>query len=49
MKANVDGDAYLLRKFDLKLEGAVDSIEINKYKYRNIAINGNFSEKAWDG
>ncbi|MGA1977304.1 MAG: translocation/assembly module TamB domain-containing protein [Bacteroidales bacterium] len=49
MKANVDGDAYSFRKFDLKLEGAVDSIEINKYKYRNIAINGNFSEKAWDG
>ena len=27
----------------------IDSIEINNYKYRNISLNGIFSEKTWDG
>lgn len=49
LRTNVDGYAYSLEKFSGNLTGLIDSIEINKYKYRNIALNGSFSEKAWDG
>jgi hypothetical protein len=48
-RSNVDGYAYSLQKFTCDITGLVDSIEINNYKYRNIALNGIVSEKAWDG
>ena len=49
MRADVDGYAFSFRKYNGRLTGRIDSIEINKYKYRNISLNGNFSEKTWDG
>jgi hypothetical protein len=49
MRTNVDGYAYSLNKFSGNLTGLIDSIEINSYKYRNISLNGIFSEKTWDG
>jgi hypothetical protein len=49
MKADVDGYAYSLKKFSGNLTGSIDSIDLNKYKYRNISMQGVFSEKTWDG
>lgn len=49
MRADVDGYAFSFHKYNGSLTGRIDSIEINKYKYRNISLNGNFSEKTWDG
>lgn len=49
MRTNVDGYADSLKKFDGNLTGKIDSIEINKYMYRNITLNGYFTEKTWDG
>ncbi len=49
ISANVDGYAYSLKKFAASLTGNVDSVEINKYLYRNISLNGFFTEKTWDG
>jgi hypothetical protein len=46
---NVDGYAYSFKKFEANLTGKVDSIEFNKYVYRNISLNGYFTEKTWDG
>ena len=49
IQANVDGYAYSLKKFAGNLTGKIDSIEVNKYMYRNITLNGSFTEKTWDG
>lgn len=49
MQSNVDGYAYSLNKFAGNLTGKIDSIEINRYEYRNIDLNGYFTEKTWDG
>ena len=49
MQTNIDGYAYSLKKFAANLTGKIDSIEINKYTYRNITLNGFFTEKTWDG
>jgi hypothetical protein len=49
ISANVDGQTEAFKTFDVKVAGNVDSVEINTYKYRNIALNGNFTDKAWDG
>jgi hypothetical protein len=49
IRANVDGYAYSLKKFEANLTGEIDSVEINNYKYRKIALNGLFTEHTWDG
>ena len=49
MNANIDGYANSAGKFDGKLTGLIDSVEVNSYKYRNIALNGIFSNDMWDG
>ena len=49
MTANVDGYANSLKKFEGNLTGKIDSIEINRYTYRNITLKGLFTEKTWDG
>lgn len=49
MQINVDGYANSLKKFAGNLTGKIDSIEINKYLYRNITLNGSYTEKTWDG
>jgi hypothetical protein len=49
MQVNVDGYAYSYKKFAGNLTGKIDSIEINRYIYHNIALNGSFTEKTWDG
>jgi hypothetical protein len=49
LQTNIDGYAYSLKKFAANLTGKIDSVEINRYKYRNISLNGFFTEKTWDG
>jgi hypothetical protein len=47
--ANVEGYTDSFKTFTVNLAGKIDSVEINSYKYRNIELNGNFANKAWDG
>jgi hypothetical protein len=49
MKTDIDGYSYALNNFSGNLAGRIDSIEINNYKYRNIALSGIFKGKTWDG
>jgi hypothetical protein len=49
MQANIDGYTESFKKLSVSLTGNIDSIEINSYRYRNIAFNGSFNDKAWDG
>jgi hypothetical protein len=49
IKTNIDGYAYSMKKFAANLTGKIDSIDINNYKYRDITLNGFFTEKTWDG
>ncbi len=49
LRTNVDGYASSFKKFAANLTGKIDSIELNKYVYRNISLNGLFTEKTWDG
>jgi hypothetical protein len=47
--ASVDGYAFSLRKFSASLTGNIDSIGFNKYLYRDVTLNGIFTDKTWDG
>jgi hypothetical protein len=49
LHTNVDGYAYSFKKFEANLTGKVDSLEFYNYVYRNISLNGFFTEKTWDG
>jgi hypothetical protein len=49
MKANLDMSASSFKAFSGNMTGLIDSVEINDYKYRNISLNGIFSEHTWDG
>lgn len=49
IQANIDGYTDSFKKIAVRLSGKIDSVEINDYTYRNIALNGSFNNKAWDG
>jgi len=49
METNIDGLATSSKKISGSLTGKIDSIEINRYVYRNVALKGTFTEKTWDG
>ncbi len=49
MSADVDGYSTSQKEFAGSLAGRIDSIEINRYSYRNVTLNGSFTEKMWDG
>lgn len=49
MEANIDGTASSNRTIEGSLTGNIDSLELNKYTYRNVALKGDFTEKTWDG
>jgi hypothetical protein len=49
METEVDGYATSSKKISGNLTGIIDSIEVNNYIYRNVVLNGIFTEKTWDG
>ncbi|MFO7575453.1 MAG: translocation/assembly module TamB domain-containing protein [Bacteroidales bacterium] len=46
---NIDGVMSSFKKFDAVLDGTINSVEINRYLYRDIQLSGNFTEKTWNG
>lgn len=49
METDVDGFATSSTNISGNLTGKIDSVEVNKYVYRNVTLNGIFTEKTWDG
>ncbi len=49
METDVDGFATSATNISGNLTGRIDSVEVNKYVYRNVTLNGIFTEKTWDG
>jgi len=49
VSSDIDGSASSLKSFSVNLVGVIDSIDIEDYTYRNIEINGLFTDKTWDG
>ena len=47
--SNIDGSASSIKNFSVNLTGTIDSIDIENYTYRNIALNGLFTDKTWNG
>lgn len=47
--ADVEGSMQSFRHITANINGMVDSVEINDYKYRNVALKGTYSDNIWDG
>lgn len=45
----IDGYSGSLNKFRARLKGSVDSLDFNNYIYRNIEVDGLFTENTFDG
>lgn len=45
----VDGSSKSFDSFRANLQGVVDSVEFNNYKYKNIHIDGIITERIFDG
>ena len=47
--SDIDGWVSSVKNFSVNLAGTIDSVDIENYTYKNIAINGLFTDKIWDG
>ncbi|RZK03413.1 MAG: translocation/assembly module TamB, partial [Flavobacterium sp.] len=45
----VKGRGTELKELTEKIDGAIDYIDFNNYRYRNVKINGTFDKKYFDG
>jgi len=49
MNAILDGQVQSTKQFIASLEGNIDGIEFNNYDYTNVKIEGDFTEKTYNG
>jgi len=49
MHAEVDGTMKSFRHLSANINGVIDSVEVNKYLYRNISVSGTYADRIWDG
>jgi hypothetical protein len=49
MHADLDGSMESFRHLSANISGVIDSVEINSYNYRNIAVEGSYGDSIWDG
>jgi hypothetical protein len=49
MHADIDGTMESFKRLSATINGVVDSVEINKYLYRNISVSGTYADRVWDG
>ncbi len=49
MNARVSGTAQSKGGFEGNMDGIINSIELNKYKLKNVLLKGMFDEKRFDG
>ncbi len=49
MHADIDGSMTSFRHLSANINGVIDSVEINRYPYRNIKVAGTYADRIWDG
>jgi len=49
MHAELDGSMRSSSHLTANISGVIDSVEINKYLYRNISVSGSYADRIWDG
>ncbi len=49
MHADIDGSMQSFSRLSANITGVIDSVEINKYLYRDVEVAGKYADKIWDG
>lgn len=49
LHADIDGSMESFRHLSANISGVIDSVEINSYNYSNIAVEGRYGDRIWDG
>lgn len=49
LNLEIDGAGLIDGGFDVDLKGDIAEFEVNKYNYRNILVDGNFSQNRFNG
>lgn len=49
MKASLEGKGFELKNINAKIEGEISAIDFNRYRYNQIRLNGQFSQKLFIG
>jgi hypothetical protein len=49
MHADIDGTMKSFDQLSAVINGVIDSVEINDYKYRNVSVEGSYGNRIWDG
>ncbi|NOY36763.1 MAG: hypothetical protein GXO83_04235 [Chlorobi bacterium] len=49
MNMHVDGRTFPGNRFRTNLKGIIDSVELNRYMFHKVDVDGLFTEKAYDG
>lgn len=49
MHAEIDGSMRSFKHLTANINGVIDSVELNKYLYRNVTVSGRYADKIWDG
>jgi hypothetical protein len=49
MHADIDGSMQSFSRLSANITGMIDSVEINHYLYRNVEVEGRYSDRIWDG
>jgi hypothetical protein len=49
MHADIDGSMQSFKHLSANITGVIDSVEINDYLYRNVAVSGRYADRIWDG
>ena len=49
MHADIDGKMKSFDQLSAVINGVIDSVEINDYKYRNVSVEGSYENRIWDG
>ncbi len=48
-KANINGSSFNLKSLHEQIKSDITYFDFNGYRYNNIALNGNFNDKFFDG
>lgn len=46
---DIDGSMKSFSHISANISGKIDSVEVNSYMYRNISLEGTYSNRIWDG
>ena len=49
LHGNVEGSMKSFKHLSANIKGIIDSVEINKYLYRNVSLEGTYIDRIWDG